>query len=228
MRLVSGEYVYVTNKSRPWGRMVMQISAPKILYKETGSSTAFQVLQEMTSMGESHMCCWLLESMPMGEFACENLTEKVSRGFEKNLMESILRNSIKKMEGLALEGLSIMMGAKGKAAKEKRAETRKECIIIAVLIQMRDPEESYKSFGDVMIGLVEVFVAEESGFYIEGVHVAGIWNGFQRPNAKIRARKMEIKDEENHIWSVTLRSCEERYNCTCWKCVRNPNLAFAS
>ncbi|KAI3859481.1 hypothetical protein MKX03_024521, partial [Papaver bracteatum] len=126
------------------------------------------VLREMASMGASHMSSWLVESMPMGEFECENLIEKVSRGFEKNLIESILRSSIKKMEVLALEGLSIMMGAKGKAAKEKRAEMRKECIIIAVLIQMRDPEESYKYFGDVMIGLVEFSVAEESGFYIEG------------------------------------------------------------
>ncbi|RZC71100.1 hypothetical protein C5167_034275 [Papaver somniferum] len=196
MRLVSGEYVYVTNKSRPWGRMAMQISAPKIVYKETGSSTAFQVLQQMASMGASRMSCWLLESMPMGEFECENLTEKVSRGFEKNLMESILRSSIKKMEVLALEGLSIMMGAKGKPAKEKTAEMGKECVIIAVLIQMRDPEERYKSFGDVMIGLVEVSVAEESGFYIEGVHVAGIWNGFQGPSEKIRAGKWKSRTKK--------------------------------
>ncbi|KAI3859480.1 hypothetical protein MKX03_024520, partial [Papaver bracteatum] len=42
MRLVSGDYVYVTNKSRPWGRMLMQISAPKIIYKETRSNTALQ------------------------------------------------------------------------------------------------------------------------------------------------------------------------------------------
>ncbi|MCL7035629.1 hypothetical protein MKW94_019458 [Papaver nudicaule] len=227
MRLVNGDYVYVTNKSRPWGRMVMQISAPRIVYKETGSN-ALQVLREMASMGASNLSSWLLESMPMGEFEYQNLNEKVSHGFEKSLMESLLRSSIKKMEVLAMEGLSIVMGAKGKAAKEKRAEREKECIILAVLIQMRDPEENYKTFGDMMIGLVEVSIAEKSGFYVEGVHVAGIWNGFQGPNEKIRAISMAIEDGENHIWSVSLRSCEGKLNCTCWKCVRNPNLAFAS
>ncbi|XP_043722796.1 uncharacterized protein LOC122669944 [Telopea speciosissima] len=211
----------------------MQLSAPAIIPVEVGSDI-LQVLQRMTLMGTNNLHHWLLKSLPMCDL-CGDHEKKInespmSLGSGNGFMEAIVVGSIEKFEILVLEGLRIQMGRKERAKKgvwEKRyQEKSRECVVVVMLIQMRDAEKENEAFGEIMIGLVEASTrqAEGSGIVIEGVHVAGMGcGGFKEDNRR------GFKGGEDYLWSVSVRGCEGRCsNMSHWDCVRNPDVAFAS
>ncbi|RWV95293.1 hypothetical protein GW17_00042087 [Ensete ventricosum] len=215
-RLSDGSYLHEIRKpGRPWGRLVMQVSAPLIAENATAAA---EVIRGMASLKRGELCECLHESMPMsnlsGRHAGEIKGKRVVSGSEEHFVEAVLLGSVEKMEGLALEGLRIQMGGGGRAAAEvaeKKAEAgSKERMVLVMLVQVRDPRENYEAVGEAMIGLIEASAAGEEGssrLDVQGLHVAGM--------KSVQARDL--------IWSTSLRGCK---GC-CLQYVRNPDRFFA-
>ncbi|XP_072968098.1 uncharacterized protein [Typha angustifolia] len=224
LRLADGSYLHeIKRLGRPWGRLVMQISPPTIA---ENASTASEVIRGMMSMKMEDLCKCLMESMPMRDITGQRRDEitgkPVLQGSEDGFMEAILLAAMEKMEGLVLEGLRIQMGSsrQGNNGIEKRGrekETTDDCVVVVVLIQVRDPKEDFGATGELMIGIIEASAADMEGtrFNIRGVHVAGL--SFTR-------KRIDGKD---FLWSASLQGCRGSHTSCCWQYVRNPDRVFA-
>ena len=143
----------------------------------------------------------------------------VLEGSEDGFMEAILLDAMEKMEGLVLEGLRIQMGSSSKAIniKESKGKERsRQCLVLLMLIQVRDPMEDNGAVGEFMIGLIEASAAEVSSrrFHIHGIHIAGI-------------KRMRRTNGKDFIWSASAERCKRTCNSCCWQHVRNPDNVFA-
>ncbi|XP_026656598.1 uncharacterized protein LOC113461173 [Phoenix dactylifera] len=219
MKLSDGSYLHeIKRLGRPWGRLVMQFSVPAIAENAT---TATEVLCRMASMKVEDLLNSLFESMPMANITgCrtgERKGKPVLVGPENGFLEAILLDAMEKMEGLVLEGLRIQMGPSIKANVKgsKGKEISRQCLILLMLIQVRDPKEDNGAVGEFMIGLIEASAAEVSGrrFHIHGVHIAGM-------------KYMKRTSGKDFIWSVSAERCKGNCNSCCWH-VRNPDIVFA-
>ncbi|KMT03319.1 hypothetical protein BVRB_8g198550 isoform B [Beta vulgaris subsp. vulgaris] len=167
----------------------------------------------MAAMGKENLITWLLQSMPMTDIST-NKTHKLTKSPFKTpngLLEAILLNAVKRLGKLVIEGLRIQMGVKEVVKKQhnmgrRRSENGEEkiedhtnggaVIIMAMLIQPRDPEKGYEPMNEMMIGFVEAVKNEEddeeTGFIVKGVHVAGLV-----------ARKKDGQVIHNCLWYVS-------------------------
>ncbi|XP_042513862.1 uncharacterized protein LOC122088609 [Macadamia integrifolia] len=225
LRMAHGGYIYRTMRLVTARRkLVIQLSAPAIIPVEVGSDI-LQVLKRMALMGTNNLHQWLLKSLPMCDL-CGDHGKKINESSGKGFMETIVFDAIEKFEILVLEGMRIQMGRKEKAKKGIWEKRLRECVVVVMLIQMRDEEKGNEAFGEIMIGLVEASIrqAEGSGIFIEGVHLAGwLGRGFKED------KRRDFKGGEDYLWSVSVKGCEGRCSTLShWDCVRNPDVAFAS
>lgn len=182
-----------------------------------------QVLCQMASMRMEDLLGSLFESMSMTNISgCktgECRGKSVLEGSEDGFVEAILLDAMEKMEGLVLEGLRIQMESSSKAIniKERKGKVRsRHCLVLLMLIQVRDPMEGNGAVGEFMIGLIEASAAEVSArrFHIHGVHIAGI-------------KRMRRTNGKDFIWSASAERCKGTCNSCCWQHGRNPEIVFA-
>lgn len=187
-----------------------------------------QVLRGMASCKREEVCKYLEESMSLQDVSPHRSGEirgkKVAEGSEDDFMEALLLSAIDKLESLAMEGLRIQMGngASGNEVAEentdKGAIANKNHVVLVVLIQIRDPKESYEAVGEPMIGLLESAAEEVAAgkrLELQGIHVAGM---------KCTTAAADVRD---YIWSTSLKGCKELHKSYCVHLVRNPNRFFA-
>ncbi|XP_020265861.1 uncharacterized protein LOC109841335 [Asparagus officinalis] len=207
IKLADGSYLHQIKKiDSPWKRLLMQVSTPMII--ENGS-TASQVIRAMASMGMEDLYDCLTESMPMGDLRHSDLSKMqkriVTQGSEDGFVEAVLLGATEELEVLAMEGLRIQMSSTRKGSVNMRNNERarnKEPVVLAMLVQVRDPEERYESVGELMIALVEVSDVEkgERKYHSEGVHVAGI-------------KCVTVTNgEEYYMWSASAEGCSRMRN----------------
>ncbi|URD99674.1 hypothetical protein MUK42_28832 [Musa troglodytarum] len=203
-RLEDGSYLLEIRRiGRPWGSLVMQVSTPLI---EENATTAAEVVCGMASLRRGDLWKCLHESMSMSNLSGHEQAQikgkKVIMGSEDHFVEAALLDSMEYMEGLALEGLRIQMGTSGgragEVAEKGKAATRKDGMVLVMMIQMRDPKENYEAVGEPMIGFIEAAAAAGSRrFDVQGVQVAGM-------KSSTRAGS----DGRDFIWSASLTGCE--------------------
>ncbi|WOL19032.1 hypothetical protein Cni_G27829 [Canna indica] len=224
LKLSDGSYLHEIKKlGRPWGRLAMQVSTPLIAEESTDAA---EVIRGMASCKREELCKCMRESMPMcnlnGHQQGQIKGKKVALGSEDDFVEGILLSSMDNMEGLALEGLRIQMGASGgavEAAEETARNTNEECGVIVMLVQIRDPKEKYEAVGEPMIGFVEAELTPAAAgrkYDVKGVHVAGMKRTQRRAGGR------------DFIWSTSIRGCKGLHNicCCCTKFIRNPDRFF--
>lgn len=193
----------------------MHVSLPTVAEE---ASTAAEVLQRMTTMKIADLCKCLMSLMPMANITGLKSTGPAIQPFHPEtdldfLIEAILFDSVKKFKELVLEGLKIqLMGVTGRAenyteaiavagmdleARASRSTDRSDCIVLVVLIQVRDPKEEFGSVGELMIGLIEAQLGENGTlqFSIQGVHLAGL---------NLTRNKIAGRD---FLWSASLKCC---------------------
>ncbi|CAL9052305.1 unnamed protein product [Musa banksii] len=233
-RLADGSYLHEIRRiGRPWGSLVMQVSTPLI---EENATTAAEVIQFLLLQIEQVVCgmaslrrgdLWkcLHESMSMSNLSGHQQGQikgkKVIMGSEDHFVEAVLLDSMENMEGLALEGLRIQMGTSGGRAgevaeKKGEAATRKDGMVLVMMIQMRDPKENYEAVGEPMIGFIEAAAVGSRRFDVQGVQVAGM-----KPSMRAGC------DGRGFIWSASLRGCERSSSGCCLQYVRHPNRFLA-
>lgn len=149
----------------------------------------------MAAMGKENLVSWLLKSMPMTDISIKN-THKLTINpcnTPNDLLEAILLDALKKVRNLVIEGLHIQKGDKEVVKQRQQIARRRSkngerklddqakgdaVLIMAMLIQPRDPQKGYEPVNEMMIGFVEAAKNaqddEQSGFVIKGVHVAGL------------------------------------------------------
>ncbi|CAL9088035.1 unnamed protein product [Musa textilis] len=235
-RLEDGSYLLEIRRiGRPWGSLVMQVSTPLI---EENATTAAEVTQFLLLQIEQVVCgmaslrrgdLWkcLHESMSMSNLSGHEQGQikgkKVIMGSEDHFVEAALLDSMEYMEGLALEGLRIQMGTSGgragEVAEKGKAATRKDGMVLVMMIQMRDPKENYEAVGEPMIGFIEAAAAAAAGsrrFDVQGVQVAGM-------KSSTRAGS----DGRDFIWSASLTGCERTSSGCRLQYARHPNRFLA-
>ncbi|KAL6844573.1 hypothetical protein ACP4OV_025232 [Aristida adscensionis] len=250
-RLEDGSYLREVRRvvGRPWKRLAVQVSRPVV---PEDAATAAEVLDKMTSTSADHLCKFLTQKMPLKDVAGRQSpgepvrrTRRLSSG--DDLLEALILKSMDKIEALVLEGLKIQMSstatstatstaaaaaaaAASTGGQQRHEAPGKDCMVVAVLMQARDPTERYGAIGDPMIGLIEASLGRKDDgkvrLQMQGLHVAGI--SFVNRRAG---------DGRCMMWSASLRRCKGLCNgggsggggggdgdrCNC---VRNPNRAF--
>ncbi|XP_078178913.1 uncharacterized protein LOC144573099 [Carex rostrata] len=215
-RFSDGSFLHeITSIGKPWDRLCIHVSLPTVAEE---ASTAAEVLQRMTTMKIADLCQCLMSLMPMANITGLKSTAPAIQPFHPEtdldfLIEAILFDSVKKFKELVLEGLKIqLMGVTGRAenyteaiavastdleARASRSTDRSDCIVLVVLIQVRDPKEEFGSVGELMIGLIEAQLGENGTlqFSIQGVHVAGL---------NLARNKIAGRD---FLWSASLKCC---------------------
>uniref|UniRef100_A0A803MPM0 PMI1/PMIR1-2 C-terminal domain-containing protein n=1 Tax=Chenopodium quinoa TaxID=63459 RepID=A0A803MPM0_CHEQI len=213
-----GGYIYSLNGNKKalhgtCKDLVIQFSSPSLVPHDIGSNIS-EVLSQMAAMGKENLMTWLLNSMPMTDISIKN-TQRLTLNqcnTPNDVLEAILLEAIEKLGRLVIEGLHIQKGVK-EVVKQQQDITRRRSengverigdhgegnvvIIMAMLIQARDPHKGYEAVNEMMIGFVEAVVKraeddEESGFIIKGVHVAGLV-----------ARKRNGEAIHNCLWHLT-------------------------
>ncbi|XP_074580755.1 uncharacterized protein LOC141837213 [Curcuma longa] len=226
LRLQDGSYLHKIKKlGRPWGSLVMQVSTPMVA---ENAVTVEEVLHGMALCKREEVCKYLEESMSLQDVSPHRSGEirgkKVVEGSEDDFMEALLLSAIDKMESLAMEGLRIQMGtgASGNDVAEentdKAAMANKDRVVLVVLIQIRDPKESYEAVGEPMIGLLESAAGEAAAgksLELQGIHVAGM------------KCTTAAADGRDYIWSTSIKGCKGLHKSCCLHLVRNPNRFFA-
>lgn len=171
----------------------------------------------MTKMKIDDLCKCLMSLMPMADITGLEFTGPASQPYHPDnelqfLIESILFDSIKKLEELVMEGLKIQMGGTRRSqnyteadplagmdldATASRPTAGSDRVVMVALIQVRDPKEDFGSVGELMIGLIEAQLGENGAlqFSIEGVHVAGL---------NLARNKIAGRD---FMWSASLKCC---------------------
>ncbi|KAG6488471.1 hypothetical protein ZIOFF_049714 [Zingiber officinale] len=228
LRLQDGSYLRKIKKlGRPWGSLVMQVSTPMVA---ENAVTVEEVLSGMASCKREEVCKYLEESMPLQDVSPHRSGEirgkKVAEGSEDDFMEALLLSAIDKMESLAVEGLRIQMGTGGGGNEvaeeenpEKAAMANEDRVVLVVLIQIRDPKESYEAVGELMIGLIESDAGEAAAgkkLELQGIHIAGM-----------KCTTAAVADGRDYIWSTSIKGCKGLHKSCCLHLVRNPNRFFA-
>ncbi|CAD5175371.1 unnamed protein product [Musa acuminata subsp. malaccensis] len=225
-RLADGSYLHEIRRiGRPWGSLVMQVSTPLIEENATTAAEIEQVVCGMASLRRGDLWKCLHESMSMSNLSGHQQGQikgkKVIMGSEDHFVEAVLLDSMENMEGLALEGLRIQMGTSGGRAgevaeKKGKAATRKDGMVLVMMIQMRDPKENYEAVGEPMIGFIEAAAVGSRRFDVQGVLVAGM-----KPSMRAGC------DGRGFIWSASLKGCERSSSGCCLQYVRHPNRFLA-
>ncbi|KAJ3678390.1 hypothetical protein LUZ60_002193 [Juncus effusus] len=201
--------------------LCMHVSPPTVA---DDAVTASEVLSRMTSLKMADLCKCLMNLMPMADITGLNpmnlTTIQPAQPDSKDFfVDSILFNSLQKLEGLVLEGLNIQMDLTNPPtnyiAPTVRSKNPNDCVVIVALIQVRDSKENLRSIGELMIGIIEAQMenGDEDKFRVEGVTVAGL---------NCTRKKIEGRD---FMWTVSSKRRDGSDGSSSF--IRNPDRLFA-